>query len=256
MYSLRRLAFVLALCFPAAHVLLAQDSSSSTPAPVELAQAQSESQNPPQAQQPATQETQGELSVQARIRARRAQRRAQAIHDTYSQVYEAFVGAGFMRFRPGPYIQRTNMFSWDAALTRFYNDKLGITVDGRGYYGTAYVGLNQASITRPSISQYAIMGGPTYRFFLHPKYSLAARGMGGVAMGNFAGDTGGFTPASLGLYPNSTTYALNGGIIGEANISPNLSIRLAGDYYGTGFGSQMQNSFGFTYGLVYRFGKR
>jgi hypothetical protein len=31
---------------------------------------------------------------------------------------------------------------------------------------------------------------------------------------------------------------------------------LAGDYYGTGFGSTMQNSFGFTYGFVYRFGKQ
>jgi hypothetical protein len=256
MYSFRRLAFVLALSLPAAHVLLAQDSSSSTPAPVELAQAQSESQNPPQAQQPAAQETQGELSVQARIRARRAQRRAQAIHDTYSQLYEAFVGGGFMRFRPGSNLQRANMFSWDAALTRYYSERFGVTVDGRGYYGTAYVGLNQPDITRPSISQYAVMGGPTYRFLLHPKYSLAVRGMGGVDMGNFSGDTGGFPPASLGLYPNATTYAVNGGIIGEANVSPNLAIRLAGDFFGTGFGSQMQDSFGFTYGIVYRFGKR
>ena len=52
------------------------------------------------------------------------------------------------------------------------------------------------------------------------------------------------------------TYAIDGGIIGEANVTPTLSLRLAGDYYGTGFGSTMQNSFGFTYGFVYRFGKQ
>ena len=75
-------------------------------------------------------------------------------------------------------------------------------------------------------------------------------------MSDFSGDTSGFGTAVLGLYPDSTTYAINGGIVGEMNVSPTLSLRLGGDYYGTGFGSTMQNSFGFTYGFVYRFGKQ
>lgn len=196
------------------------------------------------------------MSVQARIRARREQRRAQAIRDTYGHLYEVFVGAGYLRFTPGPNLQRVTMYSWDAAITRYYSERLGVTVDGRGYYGTPYVGLNSTATTRPAISQYDVMGGPTYRFRMRPKYSLAARAMGGVAMGNFSGDTGGFSTSELGLYPDSTTYAISGAIIGEANVSPNLSLRLAGEDLVTGFGSSAHNSVGFQYGFVYRFGKQ
>jgi len=148
------------------------------------------------------------------------------------------------------------MYSWDAAITRYYSERLGVTVDGRGYYGTPYVGLNTTGITRPAISQYDVMGGPTYRFRLRPRYSLAARAMGGVAMGNFSGDTSGFSTSLLGLYPDSDTYVISGAIIGEANVSPNLSLRLAGEDLATGFGSSLHNSFGFQYGFVYRFGKQ
>ena len=254
MFSFRRFALVLALGLPAAHILTAQDTSpSSTPAAQDQTQTQAQ---PSSSSQEQPQLSQGQLSVQARIRARREQRRAQAIKDTYGHLYEAFVGGGFVRYQPGPNLQRTNFYSWDAAITRYFNEKLGITVDGRGYYGTAYVGLNSASITRPAISQYAVMGGPTYRFFARPKYSLAAHALGGAVIGNFSGDTNGFDPTALGLYADSTRYALDGQIIGEANISPTLSLRLAGDYYATGFNSTVQNSFGFTYGFVYRFGKQ
>jgi hypothetical protein len=264
MYSFRRLALLLALTLPALHVLQAQNSSQDSPSSSTSAPQQPEAPqpanpqaaNPDQSQQPTAAESQGQLSVQARIRARREQRRAQAIHDTYSHLYEAFVGGGYLRFTPGPGLQRTTLYSWDDALTRYYGERLGVTVDGRGYYGTAYVGLNPSAITRPAISQYGVLAGPTYRFYMRPRYSLAAHALGGVAISNFSGDTNGFSPASLGLYPDSTTYAIDGSIIGEVNVTPNLSLRLAGDYYGTGFGSSFQSSPGFTYGFVYRLGKQ
>ena len=82
------------------------------------------------------------------------------------------------------------------------------------------------------------------------------RGEGGVAIGNFSGDTSGFSPQSLGLYADSTTYAFEGGVFAEANLSPNLSLRLMGEYLGTGYGSTLQNGYGFNYGFVYRFGKQ
>lgn len=241
MYSFRRFAFVLALSLPAVSVAWSQESSSSSA---------------PAAQATAPAENQGQQSVQARIRARREQRRAQAIRDTYGHTYDVFLGGGYLRFKPGPNLQKVTLYSWDTALTRYYGEKLGVTVDARGYYGTTYVGLNNFSLTKPAISTYGFLGGPTYRFYARPRYSISARALGGVAIGNFSGDTNGFTPASLGLYSDSNTYAISGGVVGETNISPNLSLRLSGDYYGTGFGSQMQNSVGFTYGLVYRFGKQ
>ncbi len=245
MYSFRRLALLLALILPAAHVLLGQSSSSSdNPATQD------------QTQQPTTAENQGQLTVQARIRARREQRRAQAIRDTYSHLYEAFVGGDYLRFTPGPNLQRVTLYSWDTAITRYYSEKLGVTLDGRGYYGTPFVGVNPTSITRPAISQYGVLAGPTYRFYLRPRYSLAGRVMGGVAFGNFSGDTSGFGTAILGLYPDSKTYAISASMLGEMNVSPGFSLRLGPEYYGTGFGSTMENSLGFTYGFVFRFGKQ
>lgn len=227
-----------------------------------LAQSTSSSSNTPaagQAQQPeAAPSQQGPATVQARIRARREARRAQAIHDTYSELYEVFLGGGYQRFNPGPTLQRNTMYSWDAALTRYYSERLGITLDGRGYYGTAFVGLrpNNGNVTRPAISHYDVLIGPTYRFRLRPRYSLAGRVEGGVALGDFSGDTNGFGTAVNGLNSDGTTYAFTAGLIGEVNLSPNLSLRLAPEYMGNGFGSTLQNDLGFTYGIVYRFGKQ
>jgi hypothetical protein len=248
MYSFRRYVVVLALISLVSFSAMAQSAGSSSNPP---AQDQTQPQAPA-----ATQNQQGPVTVQARIKARRDARRAQAIHDTYAHLYEVFVGGGYQRFLPGPTLQRNTMYSWDAAVTRYYGEKLGITFDGRGYYGTAYVGLNSTSLTRPAISHYDVLVGPTYRFRMRPKYSLAGSVKGGVAIGNFSGDTNGFGTAVLGLYPDGATYALDASFIGEVNISPELSLRLAPEYMATGFGSSWQNDVGFTYGFVYRFGKQ
>ena len=89
------------------------------------------------------------MSVQARIRARREQRRAAAIHDVYSHKYEFFADVGYLRFQPGTYLQRLTYYAWDTGGTRYFNERLGLTLDGRGYYGTAYVGLNPTNVLAP-----------------------------------------------------------------------------------------------------------
>ena len=89
-----------------------------------------------------TGETQGQISVQQRIRLRREQRRATAIHDAYDHKWESFVDMGYQRFQPGPSLQRTTFYGWETGLTRFRSERLGYTLDGRGYDGTAYVGIN------------------------------------------------------------------------------------------------------------------
>jgi len=237
------------------HAVLAQSSSSNPPTP-----APDQDQAQPQPQQPQS-ETPQQLSVQARIRARREQRRATAIHDAYSHRYEAFADMGYLRFKPGPSLQRLTYYAWDTGATRYFNERFGITADGRGYYGTAYVGLNFSNITRPAISQYDVLAGPTYRFYLQPRYSIAGRVMGGYARGNFTGDTNGFgsicaSASSCLLYQNSGTFAGSAAVIGELNFTPNIGFRLAPEYFATGFGSSFQNSLGFTGGIVYRFGKQ
>ena len=209
--------------------------------------------------------TQGQITVQARIRLRREQRRATAIHDAYDHRWESYMDTGYLRFQPGPGLQpgaplqRLTYYAWETGLTRFTNERLGYTLVGRGYYGTAYVGLNQESqgaFTRPAISQYDLLFGPVYRFYLQPKYSISGRAMAGWAHGNFSGDTNGISPPLLGLYPDANTYAASVSVIGEYNLNSSIAFKLAPEYFFTGFGSTAQASRGFTAGLVYRFGKQ
>jgi len=195
------------------------------------------------------------MSVQARIKARRAQRRAAAIREVYTHLYEGYFGAGYLRFTPGS-PQRVTEYNWNVGFTRYYNERLGVTVDGRGYYGTPFVGLNQFGLTKPAISQYAAMVGPTYRFYLQPKYSISGRVMGGYAYGNFSADTNGFGSVALGLYPDGSTFAADASVMVEYNLTPNIGLRVAPEGLLTGFGSTLQKSLGFTGGLVYRFGKQ
>jgi hypothetical protein len=251
MRSFVRLAFVLGLAFAAVPGVSAQTTSSSSQT---AAQGQAQSQTP---RTPSL--TQQEMTVQERIRMRREQRRQQAIRDTYSHLYDYYLGMGYLRFTPGKNLQRVTLYAWDTGLTRYYGLHLGVTADVRGYYGTPFVGLNNvtnSAITRPAISQYDFLIGPTYRFMLRPKYALSVRGLGGYAMGNFSGDTNGVGSTPLGLWPDGGTYAISAAILGEYNVSPGLALRLGANDFVTGFGSTMENSVGFTGGFVFRFGKQ
>jgi hypothetical protein len=254
MYSFRRLALLLALASAVIPVVQAQSSSSSsTPAP-------QDQQTPPAAQPESP--TPSQLSVQARIRARREKRRADAIHEAYDHLYEGYVGAGYLRFTPGPILQRVNEYDWNVGFTRYFSERLGVTIDGRGYYGTPFIEPTEGDppagsvrLDKPAISQYGALIGPTYRFYLQPKYSISGRVLGGYAHGNFTGDTNGYGTLGV-LYPDASTFAVSGSVFFEYNVAPNLGLRVAPEYYATGFGSTIQNSLGYTIGLVIRVGKQ
>ena len=228
-------------------------------------------------------QSQGALSVQARIRARRAQRRAAAIHEAYAHRYEAYTGFAYLRFVPGPGspavaatsttpaephgpgLEHAHEYAWNVGVTRYQNQRLGWNLDGRGYYSTAYVGgpynnqyVTNNGITNVAISQYALMVGPSYRLLLHPKFSVAVRGLAGFEKGNFSGDTNHRTDKAqeLGLWDNGYTFAAAPAIPVEYNLSPKIGLRVAPEYYFSGFGSQVQHSRAFTLSIVYRFGKQ
>lgn len=245
MVSFRRIALLLVFALPALLAAQAQTSSSSDSA--------AQATGTTQAAQP-----QPTVNIEARIKARRAQRRIAAIHEAYGHLYDAFAGMGYQRFiLPSP-LQRVNEYSWDAGFTRYRNERLGYELDTRGTYGTAYVYNNPTNIWKPAISQYGFLVGPTYRFYMQPKYSISGRLLGGLVHGNFSGDTANnnTTSTSLNLYPTGYTYGLNAAVVGEYNISPEMSLRVAPEYFATGFGSSYQNNLGFTIGLGYRWGKQ
>jgi len=235
--------------------LIAQASSSSQPDAPGAASAPPAAQA--SAQTPAP--TQGQLTVAARIKARREARRAAAIKEVYNHLYDLNIGMGYTRFTPGSSLQRVNEYSWDVGFTRYFNERLGVAVDGRGTYGSAFIGPNQYSNTaifKPAISQYIGMIGPTYRFLINPKYSISGKIMGGGGYGNFSGDTGSFTPAGLGLYKDGPSVAISASVPIEYNVSPQLGLRVSPEYVFTNFGSTTQNSLGYTIGVVVRWGKQ
>lgn len=239
MRSFRRLACVLALTLPVLPAAFGQVSSSSSSTQA----------------QPPSGETQGEVTVQARIRQRREQRRQAAIRAAYDHLYDAYGGVGYLRFSPGKYLQQLTFYAWDFGITRYSSERLGINLEGRGYFGTAYVGLNKYGLTRPAISQYDVLAGPSYRVYVQPKYSVALRAMGGWSYGNFSGDTNGLGGTTLGLYPDGNSFAIDASVLGEYNVSPKFALRLAPEYFLTGFGSTLQASRGFNGGFVFRWGK-
>ena len=65
-----------------------------------------------------------------------------------------------------------------------------------------------------------------------------------------------YATPEAGLYPTGSTFAASASVIGEYNLTPSLGFKLAPEYFATGFGSTVQGAFGFTGGIVYRFGKQ
>jgi len=55
-------------------------------------------------------------------------------------------------------------YSWNVGVTRYFDERLGLSIDGRGYYASAYVGgpnnVTNNAITNPAISQYAVLAAP------------------------------------------------------------------------------------------------
>ena len=154
-HSFRRLALLLALVLPALYAVQAESSSSSSNPATPTASQELQGQ----AQQPAATQSQPQVSVQARIKARREQRRVAAIHEIYDHLYEGYVGAGYLRFTPGATLQRVNEYNWNGGFTRYFSERLGVTVDGRGYYGTPFIepsrqpaGRQRGHHSRPSAS--------------------------------------------------------------------------------------------------------
>jgi hypothetical protein len=79
--------------------------------------------------------------------------------------------------------------------------------------------------------------------------------MAGYARGNFTGDTNGYGTLGV-LYPDTSTFGAEASVFVDYNITPRVALRVAPEYYATGFGSTIQNSLGYNMGLVVRFGKQ
>lgn len=211
-----------------------------------------------QAQPQSTPEQRSQVlrEAQERVNARRKVRIRQIIQDTYSHKYELDFGGGYLRFRPGNVLQHNSESSWNVDLTDYLRGDLGVTIEGRGYYGTAYTGPNQYSKYEPSISQYSIMAGPRYRFFKGQHWGWTGQVEAGMGHGNFGTGTGGLPPQLIGLYKDATVLNVTAGASVDYNLGPALAFRLTPNYLITNYGSTMQYNAGWNLGMVYRFGRK
>jgi hypothetical protein len=194
--------------------------------------------------------------AQERINARRQARIQQVIRETYLSKYELYFGGGYLRFHPGEEKQHINEGGWNVGVTDYIRPKLGLTLDARGYYGTAYIGNNPYGIFLPSISQYSFLFGPQYRLYMKPKWAVSVQGLAGFGHGNFDTGTGGLPASYLGLYSNGTVFSASLSVPLDFNLSPGLAIRTTPTYLLTNYGGSVQNNLGFNLGVVYRWGKR
>ena len=254
----RFLAPVLALASAAVvpFAAVAQNGTMPPPTPVQPDQpslGQSTDQPAPQSQQERAKILR---DAQTRVNARRHLREQAVIQDTYSHKYEVYAGGGYLRFRPGTNLQHNTNAAWNAGVTEWVRPKLGVTVDARGYYGTAITNNFEFQVYKPSISQYTFMAGPQYRFYQSQHWDWNAHVLAGVAHSNFGTGTRGFSPTDVGLYPDGNKLAVSVGAAVDYNLSPALALRLMPDYLLTNYGSDIQHNLGFTAGVVYRWGRR
>jgi len=240
------------LCVPS--IVPAQDASSQQSS--STSQAQPSSSSSQQQTTPLQQQSQILREAQERVNARRKIRVRQIIQDTYSHQYEFSAGGGYLRFRPGEYLQHNNEIEWYTDITDYLHGNWGVIGQARGYYGSAFTGINPYSVYQPSISQYVFLGGPVYRFFKGQHWGWAAEGMAGVGHGNFGTGTNGLPPQYVGLYNDTTVLNISAGASVDYNLSPAVAFRLTPNVLWTNYNSFFQQNLGFQVGLVYRFGRQ
>ena len=187
--------------------------------------------------------------------ANRRARIARQIEETYAHRWEVAGGGGYLRFRSGQDLRKSNEITFFTSGTYFLNPKLGILADVHGAYGHAQIGNTIFNLPNPQISEYIFSGGPTYRFYAKQKLAASVFGTGGVGYGKFDSASKNIPPADLGIWPAAWRAAFTAGVNFDYNFYPNLSARFTPTYIGTTFGGTVQNNLGFNIGLVYRFGK-
>jgi hypothetical protein len=230
---------LLLLVFLAVPGLLAQNSTQSQP------------ENPQQNQVRLAQE------AQARIHARREQRKQRVVQDTYSHKFEAYGGGGYTRYRPGSTLQHINESAWNGGLTDYLWGRLGLTADLRGYYGNAFIPPNGFNIFKPNISEYSFMAGPQYRFVRREHWAISGQVLVGGSKGNFNANGAELPGTLIGLWSNGTNFSAAAGVPIDYNISPALAFRIQPGYWLTTFSNTPQaKNLGFNIGIVYRFGRQ
>lgn len=150
---------------------------------------------------------------------------------------EVFGGYQWTSVDFGSGVDRQNFNGWNAAVSGYLNNNLGITADFSGAYKT---------VSGVSVKSYSYLFGPTLRAPMEKATPFVHALFGGAHDSAKVSGLGGLGSDS------SFAYAIGGGF--DLDASQNVAIRVAQfDFLGTRFGGETQKNFRYSAGVVFRF---
>lgn len=172
----------------------------------------------------------------------------------YDNHWQLYFGAGYRHFNAGPdLLKGASLGGPDVQMTRRLSPHWGATGNVRGYWGTSGAVPNQYGIQGPLVSEYLFMAGPEYRGPRNEHAAVSFHALAGGAYGIYDSDLKGHPPAVVGFYNNGLVFAGAFGGSLDLNRSANWALRISPDLMLTQHGSQFQEQFGLSVGVLYRF---
>jgi opacity protein-like surface antigen len=154
---------------------------------------------------------------------------------------EVFGGYQYFRASTGTSgLGSLNLNGWNASFSGYFNHYLGVTGDFSGAYGTpTFLGIGVKT------KIYTYMFGPVVRFTNDSKFTPFAHALFGG--GHINGEVLGISASDSGF-----TWAAGGGL--DVNLNSKVAVRVAqADFLQTKFGSDSQNNFRYSAGVVFKF---
>lgn len=175
----------------------------------------------------------------------------------YDNHWQLYFGAGYRHFNAGPDLfQGAQLGGPDVQITRRLSPHWGATGNVRGYWGTSGATPNKYGIQGPLVSEYLFLGGPEYRGPRNEHAAVNFHALIGGAYGVYDADLGRIPPGMVGFYSNGMSVAGAFGGSLDLNRSPRWALRLSPDLMVTHHGSQFQEQFAMSVGVLYRFAPR
>jgi hypothetical protein len=171
----------------------------------------------------------------------------------YDYGAEISIGPSFLRFKPGDELDQSNLAGWHAAVTGYYKQWIGLTLDVAGEYGNVNAPSGSSGVSSINLTQHSFMMGPQVRFVRKKRWSAMVQFLMGGSRGNADPDVlivdGERDDLSVDNFRFSSAIG--------AGLSINLGERVAWrviepTYFLTAFGGRRQQSYRISTGIVFR----
>ena len=169
---------------------------------------------------------------------------------------DVFLGGGYTRAASGTHLDSTNFGGWNISTTHYFSPIWGATLDVQGAYGHAPLKPTSGSSLDPFVYKHIFLAGPQIRWRRRERYSSSIRLLAGVTDSIYDSDTGGVSPATLGLYTNATKLAFKPGGAFDYNLSPRVALRVSTGFLLERQGGSFQSDINLSTGFLFRLGKQ